>query len=130
MEISGKNILLCDCEGTMPLDGRLDVDVDLARLPQTGLSGVVRRSDDSSGIGGATVRIVGGTLEATTDPDGSYDFPEVAIGQQTITAEAFGFSSGEARIVLPPRIFCRGFTLASASSGRITSVLEPNRINP
>ncbi len=86
--------------GEMPLDGRLDADVELVALPRVALSGTVRRSDDLSPIAGARVAIAGSPLAVTTAGDGSYSFPQVAVGQQIVTAEAFGFASAEGRIVL------------------------------
>jgi choice-of-anchor B domain-containing protein len=86
--------------GAMPLDGRLDVDIELERLPRVALSGSVTRSDNLAPIEGVTVTLLGSGLSATTDAAGGYGFAEAAIGQQTLTVEAFGYSSGEGRIVL------------------------------
>lgn len=86
--------------GSMPLDGNIELDIDLERLTRTGLSGTVRNAADSTPVEGAVVAVIGSTLQSITGPDGSYQFPEVAVGQQVATAEAFGYSSGEARILL------------------------------
>jgi choice-of-anchor B domain-containing protein len=86
--------------GAVPLDGRVDLDVALEALPTVALSGTVRRSDTSAGVAGAAVRVAGTTLATTSAADGSYAFPEVAVGQQTVTAELFGFSPSEGRTVL------------------------------
>lgn len=102
--------------GTMPLDGRLDADVELALLPRTALTGTVRRADDALPIEGAMVQIAGTALSATTAADGTFAFPEVAVGQQVVTAEAFGFSAAEATI-----------GLEEAASGSVDLVLEPGR---
>ncbi|HEX6853193.1 MAG TPA: choice-of-anchor B family protein [Candidatus Polarisedimenticolaceae bacterium] len=86
--------------GSMPLDGRVDLDFALERLPQVGLGGVVRRSDTNAAVAGARVAVAGTALSATTAADGSYAFAEVPIGQRTVTASAFGFASAEVRVVL------------------------------
>jgi choice-of-anchor B domain-containing protein len=86
--------------GSMPLDGRLDVDVDLTRLARSEISGTVTRSDNALGIGGVKIGLPAGNLEVVTAADGSYSFTEVAVGQQLLTAEAFGFSSAEARVLV------------------------------
>jgi len=90
--------------GSMPLDGRLDVDVELTRLPVSGLSGFVRRANDSTPVADATVNIVGSTLTTQTAGDGSYSFPEVAAGQQLVTASAAGFASIDATVVMGPAV--------------------------
>ncbi len=100
--------------GTMPLGGRVDADVELARLPRVSLSGTISSAADASPIEGATVRIVGTSLVAVSGPDGSYQFADVAVGQQTVTAEAAGFSSDEGRIVL-----------AAGADGTVDLALEP-----
>ncbi len=102
--------------GTMPLDGRLDADVALPPLPRSALTGVVRRADNANPIPGATVKVAGTTLSATTAADGTFAFPEVAVGQQVVTAEAFGFSSAEARV-----------GLEEGAEGAIALALEPGR---
>jgi hypothetical protein len=86
--------------GAMPLGGRVEVDVEMQTFPTTTLDGTVRRSDTSAGIPGAVIRIPGTALATSTGPDGTYSFPEVAIGQKILTAESFGFASQEGRVVL------------------------------
>ena len=86
--------------GTMPLDGRLDYDIELVPLAEEGVSGTVRNAADSSPVEGATVAIVGSPLSTTTAPDGTYAFPDVAIGQQVLAVTRSGFSSAEATIVV------------------------------
>ena len=100
----------------MPLGGRVDLDVALTPLPAVGLTGLVRRSDNSAPIAGATVRVVGTALQTVTAADGSYGFGAVAIGGQIVTAEAFGYSPAETRLVL-----------AASGASTLNLALEPGR---
>jgi len=86
--------------GAIAAGGRLDVDVTLDPLPREGLSGVVRRSGDLAPVDGLVVRVVGSGLETTTAADGSFGFAGVAVGQQIVTAEGFGYAPAEGRVVL------------------------------
>ena len=102
-----------------------EVDVALVALPRVALTGTVRRTDTLAPIAGATVKVAGTTLAVTTAGDGSYGFPEVAIGQWTVTAEAWGFSGADARTVLAED----GAAVVdlSLAPGRFTDDAETNR---
>lgn len=86
--------------GAMPLDGRVDLDLSLEPLARVALSGTVRRSDTNAALAGARVSVADTALTTTSAADGSYAFAAVAVGQRTITASAFGYSSGEVKVVL------------------------------
>ena len=86
--------------GTVVLGERLDADISLDPIARVGLSGVVRRADTDQPIEGVAVRIDGSLLATSTAPDGSYAFTDVAVGQQTVIAERFGFASAEPRVTL------------------------------
>ncbi len=79
---------------------RLDADLVLEPLPRVGLSGVVRRADTGDPLAGVTVRIADASLATVTAADGSYAFPEVAVGPQTVLAERFGFAAADLDLVV------------------------------
>ncbi len=81
--------------GPIALDQKLDLDLDLDALPAGALSGTVERADTSAGIDGVRVALPGLGLETMTGGGGVFSFPAVPVGTHAITAEAFGFESGE-----------------------------------
>lgn len=86
--------------GNLTLNGYLDIDATMTALPRGGLSGRVRRSDTLAGIPAALVQVPALGLTTITSADGSFSFSSTPVGGHVITAEVFGFSSGEARVSL------------------------------
>jgi choice-of-anchor B domain-containing protein len=86
--------------GSLPLDGRLDADVALSPLPVAPLTGFVRRSSDLVGVEDATVSVIGRPGTVKTDANGAFNFSDVTIGKQVVTAEAFGFSPGQTTVTV------------------------------
>jgi choice-of-anchor B domain-containing protein len=99
---------------TMVPGSRVDLDIALEKLPEVPLTGVVRNANDLSPVEGATVSLVDTQLSTVSAADGTFQFPNAAVGQRIVTAEAFGFSSGEARALLGP-----------SQSGTVEVLLEP-----
>ncbi len=83
----------------MLLDGSVQVDAQLTRLPTGPIDGIVRRADNQDPIAGATVEIPALNIALTTAADGSFSLGDVAVGGYVLTASAFGFSPEETRIV-------------------------------
>ena len=84
----------------MPVGDRVDLQTVMQRLPQVSLSGTVSRSDNLSPIDQVEVSIEGTGLFERTEPDGSYLFPAVPIGQQRVIFEELGYAPLESTIVL------------------------------
>lgn len=102
--------------GVLEAGENLDIDIEIEPLPRVGLSGFVLREGDLTGIEGVTVSLVGTPSITVSGADGSYQFPDAATGQQLVTAETFGYASGEARVVLAP-----------GGPGTLDLILEPAR---
>ncbi|MDH3626313.1 MAG: choice-of-anchor B family protein [Acidobacteriota bacterium] len=86
--------------GTLPLDGGIDVEVELVSLPRTTVQGTVIDAGTAAPIVGAEVSIVGGNTPVVTDGSGHYVLPDAAIGQRVITVDALSYSGSESLVVL------------------------------
>lgn len=129
--------------GVLVPGGAIDLDVDLDPLPLHPLSGRVRSQADQTPIGGARL-VLDGTLFATTSaPDGTFTFPAVPTGLQTVLVERFGFASALSRhsvgpgaselvVSLEPALFVDDFEGATGwsqgFSGAVSGLWE--RVDP
>src|SRR5262245_5326667 len=91
----------------IPRMGAIVISIALLDVPPTAAqssTGVVeghvvdRQSDHP--LPGASVRVDGSNLQATTDRFGAYRLPGVSEGSQTVVAEYLGRSEGRATVTV------------------------------
>lgn len=103
LRVSGFGGYTTEASTTIDIGQRTDLDMALPPLPASSLTGVVRRSTDSTPISGATVAIAGSGVSTTTGGDGSFVLASVPLGTLRLAVSRFGFSPNEARILLGPQ---------------------------
>ena len=88
--------------GTLVNDGGIDIEVALNPLPRGSVTGTVTDASTGQPIVGASVSRLGGGSSATTDASGGFTLVDFPVGQSTVTAEAAGYTGGDALVVLQP----------------------------
>jgi YD repeat-containing protein len=114
--------------------------VDVAMLGPGALTGKVTNADGSAPIAGATVRAIGGSLEAgvaVTDAAGDYRVPSLRPGSYTVRASNVGYRTSErSALVVEDAATIADFALetqppgsisyAYDAVGRLVQVIDPN----